>query len=97
MSLMISYAVIAQAVGKTEDEVRQDRKDQLVDLDSLNSVVEYVARAKGWIPPEQAVVAGAAPAPVEAGKQYSGTSAVRDNVEPSGDPYLERVRAQRGH
>lgn len=97
MPAMLSYAMIAQAAKKTEDEVREDKKSQLVDLESLPSVVEYVARAWGWTSPEQAVVAGAAPAPGDEGKKYAGTSAVRDNVEPSGDPYLDRVRGIRGH
>lgn len=106
---MISYAMLAQATGKTEEQVREDKKNQLVDLDSLTSVVEYVATATGWVSPAQAVIAaqkaaskaeGPLPTPTpslltEEKKKYSGTSTVHDNVEPSGDPYLDRAKSLR--
>jgi hypothetical protein len=97
MPIMLSYQLLATATNKTEEQVREDKKNQLVDLDSLNSVVEYVARSWGWTSPEQAVVA-ATSKPEEAPlprKQYSGTSTVKDNVEPSGDPYLDRTKSLR--
>lgn len=108
MPLMIGYQLIATAVSKTEDQVRDDKKNGLVDIDSLDSVVDYIARGRGWVPiaeidvavaAKTAALAAAAPAapvaPVAQPKQYAGTSTVKDNVKPTDDPYLARVQRAR--
>jgi hypothetical protein len=77
----IGYAQLAELVGKTEEEVRQDRSEHQLDLDNFESLVKYVATAWGWAP------SGAVPRQV---------SKVTDNVEPPLDPYLERIKNLRG-
>lgn len=104
MPLMIGYQLIATAVSKTEDQVREDKKNGLLDIESLDSVVDYIARSRGWVPiaeidvavaAKSAALAAAAPPP-PAEKVYAGTKTVRDNVKPSDDPYLDRIRRERG-
>lgn len=81
----IGYAQLGEIVGKTEEQVREDKKTKSFDLDNFESLIKYAATELGWTPPGQAPAV--APRVV---------SKVTDNVEPTLDPYLERVKQQRG-
>lgn len=50
---MIGYKIIAEAVNKTEEQVRSDAKDSLFSLESIPSMIAYIARGMGWVPPEE--------------------------------------------
>lgn len=81
----IGYAQLGEIVGKTEDQVREDKGAKRFDLDNFESLVKYAAMEWGWTPPGQVPVAAA-----------RAVSKVTDNVEPTLDPYLDRVKQQRG-
>lgn len=95
MPLMIGYQLVASAVNKTEEQVREDKKNGLVDIDSLDSLVDYIARARGWVPAAEIDAAVATKVAAIPEKQYAGTATVKDNVKPTDDPYLARVMRTR--
>lgn len=97
MPIVIGYQQIATATNKTDEQVREDRKQGLLDLESVESIIDYIARARGWVPASEIEARAAqvehAPEPE---RIYAGTKTVRDNVKPTDDPYLARVKRERG-
>lgn len=46
----IGYARLGEIVGKTEDQVREDKDSGVIDLDDFDSLVKYVAEYWNWGP-----------------------------------------------
>lgn len=46
----IGYARLGEIVNKSEDQVREDKENGIIDLDDFDSLVKYVAEYWGWGP-----------------------------------------------